>query len=174
MDHLGNNPFGMLTFIIAPAMLTNASSIMTLTTSNRLARAVDHARSLATLAADRRNGPGPVIELRVRQLHSAARRASIVVRALTAFYVSVGSFAAVGLLSLLGVVFAVNENGPLRHLVLVVVLCIGVAGVLGLVSGTGLLVWETRLALHDLGEETAIQLDHSQLARSANGASAIP
>ena len=172
MDHLGN-PFGMLTFIIAPAMLTNASSIMTLTTSNRLARAVDHARSLATLAADRRNGPGPVIEIR-RQLQSAARRVSIVVRALTAFYVSVGSFAAVGLLSLLGVVFAVDEIGPIRHLVPGVVLCIGVAGVLGLVSGTGLLVWETRLALRNLSEETAFQLKPSHLARSADGASAIP
>ena len=167
MDHLGNNPFGMLTFIIAPAMLTNASSIMTLTTSNRLARAVDPARSLATLAADRRNGPGPVFELRVRQLQSAACRASIVVRALTAFYVSVGSFAAVGLFSLLGVVFALDENGPLRQLVPGVVLCTRVAGVLGLVSGTGLLVWETRLGLRDLGDETAFQLKNSQPTNSS-------
>ena len=172
MDHLGNNPFGMLTFIVAPAMLTNASSILTLTTSNRLARAVDHARALAALMEDRRNCPKPVIELRVQQLQSTARRASIVVRALTAFYVSVGSFAAVGLFSLLGVVFALDENGPLRQLVLGVGFCIGVAGVLGLVGGTGLLVWETRLALRDLGDETAFRLKNSQPTSSSGAPNA--
>ena len=167
MDHLGNNPFGMLTFIVAPAMLTNASSILTLTTSNRLARAFDRARALAALMEDRRSCPKPVIELRVQQLQSAARRASIVVRALTAFYVSVGSFAAVGLFSLLGVVFALDENGPLRQLVLGVGFCTGVAGVLGLVSGTGLLVWETRLALRYLENETAFQSKNSQPTSSS-------
>ena len=43
---LENNPFGILTFIVAPAILTNASSIMALGTSNRFARAIDRARSL--------------------------------------------------------------------------------------------------------------------------------
>jgi len=42
------NPFAVLSFIVAPAILTNASSVLTLSTSNRLARAVDRARELTT------------------------------------------------------------------------------------------------------------------------------
>jgi len=41
------NPFGILTFIVAPAILTNASSVNVLATTNRLARSVDRARALA-------------------------------------------------------------------------------------------------------------------------------
>ena len=48
MDPLAANPFAVLTFIVAPAILTNASSVMALGTSNRFARAIDRARSLAT------------------------------------------------------------------------------------------------------------------------------
>ena len=41
MDPLITNPFAVLTFIAAPAILTNASSVMALGTSNRFARAID-------------------------------------------------------------------------------------------------------------------------------------
>jgi hypothetical protein len=58
------------------------------------------------------------------------------------------------------VIFAVNEGELLRQIVPGVVLCTGVAGVVGLVGETGLLVWETRLALHDLAEETAFRLKY--------------
>ena len=40
------NPFAALTFIAAPALLTNTSSLLLLGTSNRLARAVDRVRAL--------------------------------------------------------------------------------------------------------------------------------
>ena len=41
------NPFAALSLIVAPAILTNASSILAMSTSNRLARAADRARELA-------------------------------------------------------------------------------------------------------------------------------
>ena len=44
---LQSNPFFILTFIVAPAILTNASALMVLSTSNRFARAVDRARDLS-------------------------------------------------------------------------------------------------------------------------------
>ena len=47
MDVLGNNPFGVLTLIVAPAILTNASSVSALATSNRLARATERARAIS-------------------------------------------------------------------------------------------------------------------------------
>ena len=44
---LNENPFAMLTAIVAPAILTNASSVLSLGTSNRLARVVDRTRQIA-------------------------------------------------------------------------------------------------------------------------------
>jgi hypothetical protein len=41
---LGNNPFAVLTAVVAPAILTNASSVLALGTSNRLGRVVDRTR----------------------------------------------------------------------------------------------------------------------------------
>jgi hypothetical protein len=41
---------GALSFIVAPAVLTNASSILVLSTSNRLARAVDRMRVVSATA----------------------------------------------------------------------------------------------------------------------------
>ncbi len=53
----GANPFAALSLIVAPALLTNASSLLVVSTSDRLARAVDRVRENSTLleAAD----PGP-------------------------------------------------------------------------------------------------------------------
>ena len=41
------NPFAVLSFIVAPAVLTNASSVLSMSTNNRLARAVDRTHELA-------------------------------------------------------------------------------------------------------------------------------
>src|ERR687896_1575593 len=41
------NPFAVLSLIVAPAILTNACSLLSMSTGNRLARAVDRARELA-------------------------------------------------------------------------------------------------------------------------------
>jgi Protein of unknown function (DUF2721) len=49
---LGNNPFGVLTAVVAPAILTNASAVLALGTSNRLGWVVDRTRVVfADLAA---------------------------------------------------------------------------------------------------------------------------
>ena len=44
---VADNPFAVLTAIVAPAILTNASSVLALGTSNRLARVVDRTRVVA-------------------------------------------------------------------------------------------------------------------------------
>ena len=41
------NPFAVLSLIVAPAILTNASSVLIMSTSNRLARGADRARELS-------------------------------------------------------------------------------------------------------------------------------
>ena len=49
MPLLPDNPFTSLTRIAAPAVLTNASSVLALGMSNRFARAIDRARALAAI-----------------------------------------------------------------------------------------------------------------------------
>lgn len=155
VDPSGMNPFAILTFIAAPAILTNSSSVMALGTANRFARAIDRARTLSAQLQGKENDPNPETALRIRQLRVAEQRGLLLVRALTAFYLSVGSFAGASLVSLLGAVFFMAEHAFLNHLALWVAFCAGVVGVGGLVAGSGLLVWETRLTLWILQVETA-------------------
>jgi hypothetical protein len=156
MDPLGSNPLAVLTFIVAPAVLTNASSVMSLQTANRFARTIDRARSLASQIEGNQNADDVETRLRLRQLDFAERRAMLLLRALTAFNLSVGSFAGASFTSLLVAIFAVSHLSLLTIIFLTVALCCGIAGVGGLVTGSGLLVWETRQALAILIDETQI------------------
>jgi hypothetical protein len=166
MDPLGANPFAILTFIAAPAILTNASSVMSLGTSNRYARAVDRARSLAALLEKRPDDVDAETRLRLRQLDVAERRVLLLVRALTSFYLAMGSFAAASLASLFGATFVALGLGVAREAALVVAMVSGIGGVGGLVSGSALLVWETRMTLRILAEEGAFV--RQQLARRSS------
>ncbi len=165
-DTLSSSPFAVLTFIAAPAILTNASSVLTLSTGNRFARAIDRARALASaIAAHRGDAPAASshpwlsedVRVLLRQLDMAERRVLVLVRALTAFYFAVGSFAMGALTSLAGASLSVLGYSDTTQVVLAVAVTAGVCGVGGLVSGATLLVWESRLTLGILREEaTAI------------------
>jgi len=148
-----SNPLSILTFIVAPAILTNASSVMALGTSNRFARAIDRARVMAaeietkTLSDEERERLG-------RRIGYAERRAQILLRALTSFYVSVGSFGAASLIALVSAGFFIARQDALRDIALGAGLLAGVMGIGGLVTGSALLVWETRMTLAILKMET--------------------
>lgn len=159
MDPLATNPLSVLTFIAAPAILTNASSVMALGTANRFARAIDRARSLAEQVKGKEQDKDPEMALRIRQLGFAERRALLLLRSLTAFYLSVGSFAAASLVSLLAAVFVVAHQDVLRMVFLVIALIAGVTGVGGLVTGSAYLIRETRMAFFILSEETKFRMD---------------
>jgi hypothetical protein len=71
MNSFETNPFGVLTFIVAPAILTNASSIMALSTSNRYNHAFDRLRNLSELVGHGGTTPDPETAVRLRQLKLA-------------------------------------------------------------------------------------------------------
>ena len=73
MPQLSPNLFGTLTLIVAPAILTNASSVMALGTSNRFARAVDRVRALSKASGPGEHGEAE-IALQARQLRAAGKR----------------------------------------------------------------------------------------------------
>ncbi|MEO7718106.1 MAG: DUF2721 domain-containing protein [Capsulimonas sp.] len=166
MATFADNPFTLLSLIAAPAVLTNASSVLALGTSNRFARAIDRARALsAQLESQKPDDPNhPDAEwkaeqmaLRFRQLGRVERRSILLLNALTSFYSSLGSFAAASLVSLLGAGIAATGRHDLAiHILLGIALVAGFWGVGGLVYGTFLLVRETRLAVANLKEEAAV------------------
>jgi hypothetical protein len=168
MPPWGDNPFALLTFIGAPAILTNASSVMALGTSNRFARAIDRARVIsAKLDNEKKSLEGGEVEFQTRQLQFSERRVMLLVRALTSFYVAVGAFAAASLVSLIGAGFSVIHHVPLQRLSLGLGLLAGLIGVGGLVVGNILLVRETRMTLLILSEETEQMLKRA--ARTSVG-----
>jgi hypothetical protein len=151
MAALDGNPFSILTFIAAPAVLTNASSVMALGTSNRFARVVDRGRSLARAVHD---ATGPEREVYLRMLSRNDRRGELLVRALRAFYFSLGCFALAALVSLLGAIVTALQVPYVTRATLLVALVAGVGGVSGLVLGCLRLVRETGLAQANLREES--------------------
>jgi hypothetical protein len=155
------NPFAILTFIAAPAILTNASSVLALQTSNRFARNVDRMRAIIKqLEADKAEPDTPLVRLYRDQIRQYERRGGLLVRALSSFYFSVGCFAGGSLMSLLGAILASSNHPHLLGPVLILAVLAGVAGLSGLVVGCTLLVRETRLALRTIMEEAALYRTH--------------
>jgi hypothetical protein len=109
MQDAGANPFAALSLIVAPAIVTNASSVLAMSTSNRLARAVDRARELARQLDD----PGHTASESERRLHELAlseTRAILLLRVLRSFYTALAGFAVATLVSLLGAVLAASSG----------------------------------------------------------------
>ena len=112
------NPFAALSLIVAPAILTNASSVLTMSTSNRLARAVDRARELSRQleAAEGAGGPhsgeeAREFERRLNEMSATEQRAIMLLHVLQSFYVALGGFATATFASLLGAVAGAARHG---------------------------------------------------------------
>lgn len=155
MTPFSENPFAALTIVVAPAILTNASSILCLGTANRLARVVDRTRVVsAELAREAPNAEGYLVCR--RQLEALRKRWTLVLRALKFYYLSLGSFAAAALISLIGSVSAASGLQAAFNFMAFLGLLSGTVGVAGLVSGCTIMMRETRLAIQNLEEESEL------------------
>jgi hypothetical protein len=149
------NPFAVLTLIAAPAVFTNASSLLVLGTSNRLARVVDRTRFIAR---ELHGSPkrDEVTNLWVNHLSLLETRGAMLVRALSYFYISIGCFAAASLVSILGAVLGSTQYRLPFVAVAGIGFVAGTIGFVGLAAGCILLVQETRLALRSMSEEAEL------------------
>jgi hypothetical protein len=152
MASFADSPFAALTVIVAPAILTNASSILSLGTGNRIARVVDRTRVLAAgLAA---LDPTSQRAAAYREhLDRLKLRGQLLLRALRWFYASIGAFAAASLISVVGSVVATSVTDPVFEVVAALGLLAGTIGVTGLVVGGVVMVRETQLAVQFLERE---------------------
>lgn len=149
------NPFAALSLIAAPAVLTNACSVMALGTSNRLARTVDRARQLTAeleKCTDPRLHSATVTS---HELAATQRRMLMLIKAMRSFYTAVGGFALAALISLLGAVFTPLVTPWVAKVIEIVAVSIGTVAVVALTKGALLLVKETRIAVKVMEERAA-------------------
>ena len=147
------NPFAVLSLIVAPAILTNACSLLSMSTSNRLARAVDRARELAKQLEEPAAG-GTEATRRLHELAAAEQRSVMLLSALRSFYIALSAFATATLVSLLGAVL-IRFSGPIVLGLEFAALLAGLVAVGSLVHGSLLLVRETRIAVSVLRQRAA-------------------
>ena len=146
------NPFELLSLIVAPAMLTNASSLFALSTSNRFARAADRARELSRQLEEMRDFSSAQEIRRLGELAATEKRMQLLVAALRSVYVALGSFASATLVSLLGVVMVpIGVEVPIRVMEVIGVI-VGLLALSALVHASVLLIRETLLVVTVLQE----------------------
>lgn len=144
---MDSNPFAVLSLIVAPAILTNATSLLIMSTSNRLARAVDRARELSKQLEETEQLDSEESQRRLGELGATEQRTLLLLNSLRSFYVALGAFASSAFVSLIGAVFA-----PIQLAIFVVpmelaAIVAGLVAVGSMVHGTVLLLQETRIAV---------------------------
>ena len=153
-----DSPFAVLTLIAAPAVFTNASSVLSLGTGNRLARVVDRTRVLAK-DIHSSDVDAATKSLWVSHLSRLEKRGALLVRAMSFFYTAIGCFAAASIVSILGASAVFIQFKWAFQAIVVSSFVLGTIGFTGLSVGCSLLVNETRLAIQSMNEE-------AQLAKS--------
>ena len=158
MDTVTHSPFAALTMIVAPAMLTNASCVLAMSTINRMLRTRERMRELLA-ESEEENQPADEIERAGRQVDRVERQATLLMGALACIYVALSPFALATLVSLLGAAFVSVAGQTLFRVLAACGFILGVVGVSGLVFGCGRLFRATRLSLENIREEAQVIRD---------------
>ena len=150
---LTQSPFAVLTVIVAPAILTNATSVLAMSTINRMLRTRDRMHELLKEST----GPNPPHGTGfIEQVNRVERQALLLPQALHWIYVALGSFAAASLVTLLGALFGSLGHETMIHVVIGAGLLLGFGGVAGLIGGCVNLFHATQLSLVNIREEAAL------------------
>jgi Protein of unknown function (DUF2721) len=132
LARLASNPFALLSLVGAPAVLTNAASVLALSTSNRFLRATERMRSFAAEIEQKKAFPD-VQALLLTQIDRTENQARLLLGALRGAYVAAGAFTAATLVSIVGAALA--PHAPRMEVgIAVVALAIGVLGAGALVQ----------------------------------------
>ncbi len=150
-----SNPFAVLSLIVAPAILTNATSVLIMSTSNRLARGVDRAREISKQLEGTNEFSGEEPQRRLRELAAAEQRTLLLLQSLRSFYVALGGFASAAFVSLLGAVLAPVEVEKVVLVLEIAGVATGLIAVSAMVNGSLLLLRETRIAVRVINERAA-------------------
>ncbi|MGB8168372.1 MAG: DUF2721 domain-containing protein [Chthoniobacteraceae bacterium] len=158
-----SNPFAILSLIGAPAILTNAASVLAMSTSNRFLRASERMRALAA-RLEGGTETDAVHAMLIMQVQRVERQAVMLLHGLGAAYVALGSFAVASLISIVGAALASSSFHAGYELAVTLALGAGVVGAGGLVTGCFNLFRATRLSMLNIAEEASlIRSRHARL-----------
>ncbi|MFL5240268.1 MAG: DUF2721 domain-containing protein [Rhizomicrobium sp.] len=146
-----SNPFIVLSYVGGPALLTNATTLFVLSTSNRFARAVDRSRILAEKLSD----SGTARPSWHHEMPEVHHRVLLIGRALVCFYLAAACFAIATLGSIAGAVLTEALHATSLSGVVIFALVTGVIGFCAFIAGAALLVVESRTAVRSLSREYA-------------------
>jgi hypothetical protein len=146
---LTTDPFSILTVVVAPAVLTNASSVLALGTNNRLARVADRAHAATSQLAQLDPGSSDY-QFYAAQLPDLQTRAQLLLGALRCFYWGLGLFASSAIISIAGSI-VVYYGRPAAFVIAagIGVVC-GASAVIAMVCGSVFMIRETQLAVKGL------------------------
>ena len=150
---LMQNPFAVMTFIVAPAVLTNATSVLAMSTTTRMLRTRERMHQLfeeserGTIAHETRF---------IGQVNRVERQALLLLNALHWIYVAIGAFAATTLVTLLGAFAGQLDDELLLRIITGAALLLGFIGVSGMIGGCLNLFHATRLSLVNIREEAEL------------------
>jgi len=161
MAPMTDNPFAILTTVVAPAILTNACSVLALGTSNRIARVVDRARVVSGHIMSLKAGDPECIYWE-RQIRALRVRSRYLFWALRLIYASLGAFASAALIAVVGSALSATGSETIFRLAAITGLLVGTAGVVGLAVGCVLMVGEVRLALIQTRAESEYAMAHGE------------
>jgi hypothetical protein len=149
---LAENPFAALSFIAAPALLTNASSVFAMSTINRMLRTRDSMRDL--LAKSEAGGQTEEQARRLlEQVNRVERQAALLLQALRSIYIALAAFASATLVTLLGAGLASFAIQFWPRFFAGLGVFLGFVGVGGMVVGCINLFHATQLSLANIHQE---------------------
>ena len=146
------DPFSILTVVVAPAVLTNASSVLALGTNNRLARVADRTHAVTAQLAKLDAGAKDR-EIWAAQLPDLQARAQLLLQALRCFYLGLGLFASSALISIAGSIVVYYGPRSAFQIAAGIGVVFGASAVVALVCGCAQMIRETQLAVKGLASE---------------------
>jgi Protein of unknown function (DUF2721) len=152
---IAQSPFAVLTFIAAPALLTNSSSVLALSTINRMLRTRDRMKEL--FAQSEKGGlSGTEAAWLMEQVGRVEKQGVVLLSGLRAIYVALAAFAGATLVTLLGAALFSLQEALWFRLLAGLGLVLGFVGVGGLIFGTANLFHATQLSMGSIREEAAL------------------
>ncbi len=152
---LVHSPFAALTFIAAPALLTNATSVLAMSTINRMLRTRDRMHELFIQSES-----GETSKFRsahfLQQVDRVERQGVLLLTALRWIYLALAAFVSATLVTLLGASLASFQGALWFRFLVGLGLVLGFIGVAGLVLGSLNLFQATQLSLLSMRAEAAV------------------
>ena len=143
----------MLSYVSGPALLTNATALLLLSTTNRFGRSIDRSRVLAARLADA--GARAALPSLEAQMVNVQQRVRLMARALFGLYLAAAMFALSTLAAIIAAALAEVCLAGAVNVVMAAALLSGAVGFLALATASVAMVADSRLAMQTLTLEAA-------------------